>query len=282
MKFERLSENQIRCTLNKKDLSEKQLKLSELAYGSPKARELFSEVMQKASYELGFEVENSPLMIEAIPVSGESIVLIVTKVDEPEELDTRFSRFTEAMAGVYDDAEADDEEDDEDYDLFESPEVESAAPQGLMGSIDISLSGNKQNLPEEVYNALEGFISSLATLAEKNSDTESKSDATEEATSKTILTRAIVFDSLNTAITAAKHIGHFYCSSSTLYKDESNNCFYLLFTDSANSSAEFNRATQILGEFGSLKKLSPAMPYYFKEHYKLILEDDAITKLSIL
>ena len=32
-------------------------------------------------------------MIEAIPVSAESIILIITKVEDPEELDTRFSKF---------------------------------------------------------------------------------------------------------------------------------------------------------------------------------------------
>ena len=51
-------------------------------------------MMQQASYELGFEAEDTPLMIEAIPVSSECIVLIVTKVDNPEELDTRFSKFS--------------------------------------------------------------------------------------------------------------------------------------------------------------------------------------------
>ena len=53
MKIERLSENQIRCTLNKADLTEKQLKISELAYGTPKAKELFKDMMQQASVELG-------------------------------------------------------------------------------------------------------------------------------------------------------------------------------------------------------------------------------------
>ena len=67
LKIERLSENQIRCTLNKADLADKQLKISELAYGSPKAKELFREMMQQASNELGFEVDDIPLMIEAIP-----------------------------------------------------------------------------------------------------------------------------------------------------------------------------------------------------------------------
>ena len=94
MKIEKLSENQIRCTLNKSDLISRQLKISELAYGSEKAKELFRDMMQQASYELGFEAEDIPIMIEAIPVSADCIVLIVTKVDDPEELDTRFSKFT--------------------------------------------------------------------------------------------------------------------------------------------------------------------------------------------
>ncbi len=33
-------------------------------------------------------------MIEAIPVNTESIILIITKVEDPEELDTRFSKFS--------------------------------------------------------------------------------------------------------------------------------------------------------------------------------------------
>ena len=94
MKIERLSENQIRCTLNKADLTEKQLKISELAYGTQKAKELFKDMMQQASVELGFEVDDTPLMIEAIPISPDCLVLIVTKVEDPEELDTRFSRFS--------------------------------------------------------------------------------------------------------------------------------------------------------------------------------------------
>lgn len=90
MKIERVNENQIRCTLNKDDLASRQLKISELAYGSDKAKELFRDMMQQASYEVGFEAEDIPLMIEAIPISADCIVLIVTKVENPEELDTRF------------------------------------------------------------------------------------------------------------------------------------------------------------------------------------------------
>lgn len=94
MKIEKLNENQIRCTLTHADLAARHLKLSELAYGTEKAKSLFRDMMQQASFDFGFEADDIPLMIEAIPASSDSIVLIITKVEDPEELDTRFSKFT--------------------------------------------------------------------------------------------------------------------------------------------------------------------------------------------
>ena len=96
MKIEKVNENQIRCTLSKQDLADRQIKLSELAYGSEKAKGLFRDMIEQANYEFGFEADDIPLMIEAIPLSGENIILQITKVEYPEELDTRFSKFSEA------------------------------------------------------------------------------------------------------------------------------------------------------------------------------------------
>lgn len=94
MKFEKINDNQIKCTLNKSDLASRKINLSEFAYGTPKAKQLFQDMLQQAATELGFVAENTPIMIEAIPVSAESIVIIITKVEDPEELDTRFSHFS--------------------------------------------------------------------------------------------------------------------------------------------------------------------------------------------
>ena len=96
MKIEKINENQIRCTLTRADLAERQLQLSELAYGTEKAKSLFHDMMQQAAFEFGFEADNMPLMIEAIPTSADSIVLIITKVEDPEEIDARFSKFAPA------------------------------------------------------------------------------------------------------------------------------------------------------------------------------------------
>ena len=101
MKIERISDSQIRCTLSNFDLSERNLNLSELAYGTEKARRLFREMVQKAYDEVGFDAEDIPLMVEAIPLSNDSIMLVITKVDDPEEVDTRFSKFAPAPEGDF-------------------------------------------------------------------------------------------------------------------------------------------------------------------------------------
>ena len=90
MKIEKVNDHQIRCTLTKADLADRELKISELAYGTEKAKSLFRDMMQQASYEFGFDADDIPLMIEAIPLNSDCIVLVITKVEDPEELDTRF------------------------------------------------------------------------------------------------------------------------------------------------------------------------------------------------
>ena len=110
MKLERMNEQQIRCTLTGEDLRERKIKLSELAYGTDKARSLFREMMLQASAELDFNVDDEPLMIEAVPMSPDCMVLTVTKVDDPDELDTRFARFAPDVLECKDYSDVDFEE----------------------------------------------------------------------------------------------------------------------------------------------------------------------------
>ena len=93
MRIERISDKQIRCILSKRDLSERQLKISELAYGSERAKELFRDMMEQANSDFGFDTDDIPLMIEAIPTSKESIILVITKVEDPDEFEEKFSQF---------------------------------------------------------------------------------------------------------------------------------------------------------------------------------------------
>ncbi|MDR1208926.1 MAG: adaptor protein MecA [Clostridiales bacterium] len=92
MRIEKISETQVKFILNQADLSSRNLKISELAYGSEKMSGLFRDMMDQAIRECGFVPENNvPLMIEAIPLSQASIMIIVTKVANPDDFEQKLS-----------------------------------------------------------------------------------------------------------------------------------------------------------------------------------------------
>ena len=67
VKIEKISDTQIKIILNQADLKNRDIKISELAYGSKKAQELFRDMMETALEEHDFDTHNVPLMIEAVP-----------------------------------------------------------------------------------------------------------------------------------------------------------------------------------------------------------------------
>ncbi|MDF2595889.1 MAG: Negative regulator of tic competence, partial [Clostridia bacterium] len=70
-------------------------KISELAYGSKKAQALFKDMMIRAYEDFGFETENVPLMIEAVPLSTDSIMIVVTKVEDPSQIEEKLDAIGE-------------------------------------------------------------------------------------------------------------------------------------------------------------------------------------------
>lgn len=255
MKIERLSENQIRCTLYKADLADKELLLTELAYGTDKAKELFRELMQQASNELGFEVDNIPLMIEAIPVSPECLVLIITKVEDPEELDTRFSRFTKPV-------EEDNQYEDE--------------------------NGDSDDLVMQTNQAADGLIEALGNLAEGlsalGSGRMSKKARTnvKQVVNNQDVFRIYAFKSLDQVILSAKLVKGVYRSENSLYKNPQDSRFYLYLTKDKNTDGEFVRTCNLISEYGNKIRASYATPSHMEEHYKLIIDANALQTLAKL
>lgn len=255
MKIERLSENQIRCTLYKADLADKELLLTELAYGTDKAKELFRELMQQASNELGFEVDNIPLMIEAIPVSPECLVLIITKVEDPEELDTRFSRFTKP---VEEENQYEDETEDSDDLVMQT----NQAADGLIEALG--------NLAEGLSALGSGRVSKKARANVK------------QAVSNQDIFRIYAFKSLDQVILSAKLVKGVYRSENSLYKNPQDSRFYLYLTKDKNTDGEFVRTCNLISEYGNKIRASYATPSHMEEHYKLIIDANALQTLAKL
>lgn len=81
MKIERVSENQLKLTLTRADLTDRDLRLEDLINPSEKTQQLFRDIMEQALVEYDFVGENAPLMVEAVPAGTDGLTIIVTKMD---------------------------------------------------------------------------------------------------------------------------------------------------------------------------------------------------------
>ena len=221
MKLERLSENQIRCTLNKEDLAERELMLNELAYGTDKEKELFRDMIEQAADELGFEVNDIPLMIEAIPVNPDCLILIITKVDDPEELDTRFSRFSK-YANIEIDADDDsDSDDNEDEDLPLNPE-------SLLETISDIVENIEQVKKQTESGKNPNFVPLSAAVRENNKKKADKNKDKKKEASQTSGYRIFSFQNINDISKAAVMVAPIYTDSNSLYKSPFDNHYYFI------------------------------------------------------
>lgn len=84
MKIERISENQIRLTLTRTDLTERNIRLEDLMNPSEKTQRLFKDIMEHALEEYEFMVDNVPLMVEASPLGNEGMMIVVTRMNNDE------------------------------------------------------------------------------------------------------------------------------------------------------------------------------------------------------
>lgn len=259
MKIEKVNDNQIRCTLTREDLAERQIKLSELAYGTEKAKLLFRDMMQQAAYEFGFEADDIPLMIEAIPLSQDTIILVITKVEYPEELDTRFSRFS----------------DPDPEDVYEEAMAGGGAAPAPEGADDIL--GLFRRIQEERRKAADAQGSKDSFVSEEN-------DKKKETPVNVLvdITKLFVFKNLDEVTRLAHILNGFYAGANDLYKSQTANRYYLLVSKSDQSPETFNKVCNILSEYAAQQPYTPATGAFFREHYHMILQGNALKTLAEL
>ena len=270
MKIEKVSDTQIRCTLTKEDLADRHLKISELAYGTEKAKNLFRDMMQQASYEFGFEADDIPLMIEAIPVSSDTIILLITKVEYPEELDTRFSKFSDTdnddsfsgyspdQGGSYEAASANDI-----LDWFQKIQQESKAKETLH---------KKKSKSED-------FIPLDQAVRHEPKETVPSSPAIEIPVD---LTKLFLIHNLDIMSKISNVLDGYYHGDNTLFRDSQSHIFYLVVHKSSYTPEEFNKVCNILSEYSTQINFSDSIEAYFNEHFDCIIRSRALQQFAAI
>lgn len=254
MKIEKVNENQIRCTLTKQDLADREINLRELAYGTEKAKILFHDMIQQANYEFGFEANDIPLMVEAIPLSSETLILLITKVEYPDELDTRFSKFSET---------------DEDM-LFrgDQPALGNSSTKGADDILGLFEKIRKEQEELRKQNRMESEderVRALLPFAEAIPD----------------LIKMFEFSNMEQLERLSHVLSGFYHGVNDLYRNNKNQ-YCLMVHKSSHTPEEFNKICNMICEYAAQKNYSAAVGAYYDEHARKIISKNALQVLAEL
>lgn len=277
MKIEKISDNQIRCILTPDDLKSRDIRISELTYGSGKARSLFQEMMKEAFRDYGFRVDNSPLMVEAMPDSGGNLTLIVTKVKDPEEVDSRFAHFTSDPSG-------------DEYtfsslarDLVGADEVLNALKRVASGKDEGSSSKEDEGGKKTQRGA--GPLARLKAYAGAGEGSgDSASEELNTMTKEELFgyTRFYMFHTLESVIDASRNISADYKGKSTLFRNPDDGEYYLLIRKEDTEPEKFNQICNVMSEYGLPMDFVNGTSEFFHEHMKVIVNGTAVQQLRSL
>ena len=79
-------------------------------------------------------------------------------------------------------------------------------------------------------------------------------------------------------IAAAKAVKS-YSGGNTLYKDEINNRFILVLKKN-DTKKDFSSAANILSEYGTKLSATSFSEDYYKEHFRVMIKENAITQMA--
>lgn len=256
MVFEKLNDNQIKCVLDKEDLISRNINIKDLFYGSPKTEQLFKDVVSRAQANYDFNKQKLPISIDAIPLPNDTLVIIITIVEEPEEIDSRFSRFTPDPNAASDK-------------LFSSKADTSAGPEDIFSffsNIANQISNSSKDSPED---------SNLFDSA-KNDFSSFDSDIAKDPDGTMLI--IFKFENIDKIIELSNMLMKIYNDNNSLYKLGTS--YYLFVYNTEHNEETFFKICDLISEYGNPVINSPTTSEHILEHAELIIADTAIQELS--
>lgn len=256
MVFEKLNDNQIKCVLDKEDLFSRKINIKDLFYGSPETEQLFKEVVSKAQVNFDFNTQKFPISIDAIPLPNDTLVIIITIVEDPEEIDSRFSRFTPDPNAASDK-------------LFSSKADTSAGHEDIFSffsNIANQISNSPKDSPEDsnLFDSVKNDFSSFDSTITKDPDG----------------TMLIIFkfENIDKIIELSNMLIKIYNDNNSLYKLGTS--YYLFVYNTEHNEETFFKICDLISEYGNPVINSPTTSEHILEHAELIIADTAIQELS--
>lgn len=276
MKFTRVNKDTVNCIITEDDMDEQGIKLEDLFDKSKEAMDFLHEIMEKAVEEVDYKPQGAftPMQITVLPDHSISLTL-------SENTDGAFADMIKNLtekAGLRFPKNFLEE-------LGEVPEEDRIPKLSEYLQSLKDFTNSVKNMVEQSASRKEAAGSVSAQKEDQSRRTKIEGDI---ASAKTELEqigfKTFVFEikDLRTVISLCKQISSKISMGSTLYRNPSNNTYYMVFDRKNEDAKTFASVFSVCYEFGKFVTTKDNLICHMDESFDTVLKDNAIETLCSL
>ncbi|WP_026497417.1 adaptor protein MecA [Butyrivibrio sp. WCD2001] len=278
MKFTRVNKDTVNCIITEDDMDEQGLRLEDLFDKSQEAMDFLHEVMEKAAAEVDYKPQGAftPMQITVLP--DHSISLTLSENTEgafadmlknlTEKAGLRFPKnFLEELGDVP----------EEDRIPKLSEYLQSL--KDFTNSVKNMVEKTSSDMNDKEDDSIPVKRGSVRQTRIENRDEKRVSEELEKIGFKTFV---FSIKDLRTAILLSKQIPDDVVMGSTLYRNPSDNMFYMVFDRKDENAKTFAAVFSVCYEFGKFVTTKDSIICHMDENFDTVLNGDAIERLRSL
>ena len=248
MKFKMIDEYTVRCVLTEDDMIENDIELEDFFHNREKVHNLLEVIMDKAKNEVGYELNEDVLSMQIMPLPRNGLAITISGKNDNDVIDI-MGKVNELASITGDDLEDSDKDSNEDSDEDNdgiSRDTESLNDLGLIDTEKL-----------------------IKKAAQKN---ERAIDGTNPKNGIKIFR----FASLNEVEAFCMTMQRPKYVLSHLYKNNIQNCYYLVIEQGRFTIKTFNMVCVMATEFSDLISHQSLSMVFIREHCELFISKKAI------
>lgn len=244
MDFRRIDKNTVQCILSEEEMNAYGFKVEDFFSNQEKSRDFLEHIVERAEEEVGYQSKGGMVSMQIMKMPNNDLAITFSERDKEDGLQSMLQHIQQ-LAGMLDGDMKEPVHTDKNQEEFSSNIPDSQMEESV----------------DEEYQKHRKEVSKRKKEKEKQD---------------IIATRAFRFENLASLEQFAASIELEKPITSTVYKDEIEDVYYLLVKKGRLKLKEYQLLCQRISEFAVLCSKQPYIEQYCKEHFEIFIPKQAV------
>lgn len=247
MDFRRIDKNTVQCILSEAEMNAYGFKIEDFFSDKEKSRDFLEHIVERAEEEVGYQAKDGMVSMQIMKMPNNDLAITFSERSKEEGFQALLQQLQQLSC------------------LFEQDKQEEL---------------HTDDLQDEIASAMEEVLSDEPDQAYQEHMKEIARQKQEKEKQDIIATRAFRFENLAALEQFAASVDLEKPITSTVYKDEIEDVYYLLIKKGRLKLEEYRLLCQRISEFATLASKQPYVEQYCKEHFEVFIPKQAVRILK--